>query len=34
MCLHDKDDAISFKNAVRNKESLEEKWNIIIRHDI
>ena len=24
MCLHDKDDAISFKNAVRNKESLGE----------
>lgn len=34
MCLHYKDDAISFKKAMRIKESLDEKRNIIIRHNI
>ena len=34
MCLHFKDDAISFKNAMSDKDSLDEKWDIIFRHNI
>lgn len=32
VCVHFKDDAISFQDAVRNKGSLDGRWNLIIRH--
>ena len=34
VCVHFKDDTVSFWDAMRNKGSLDGKWNVIIRQYI